>query len=300
MNQDKFYEEQEALVFGGMPTLITGLAILIATTGWVVQDFTNPFPVAGLTILVQALLAATGLFLVGGLNTIQPNEALVLTLFGTYNGTVKNSGFFWINPFCSSQEVSLRVNNFTTETIKVNDKNGNPIEIAAVISWKVASNKVARSIFGVADATKFIKTACESAIREVASSRVYDHSQDEGEEGKTLRGDLDGVTDDLIKQIGHHVDIAGIDVISAKITHLAYAPEIAMAMLRKQQAQAMVAARKQIVEGAIGMVEQTITKLNTLGIVELSPSEKATLVTSLLTVLVSETETQPVLTLNKS
>jgi regulator of protease activity HflC (stomatin/prohibitin superfamily) len=244
-------------------------------------------------VLVLALLIVSKGFVI-----IPPNLAAVLTFFGSYTGTIDKNGFFWCNPLSLRRIVSLRINNFTTETIKVNDKNGNPIEIASVISWCIADT--AKATFSVADFTSFVQMACESAIREVASSRVYDHSIDENEQLKTLRGDLEGVAKDLQAKVGDHVMVAGINIISAKVTHLAYAPEIAMAMLRKQQATAVVAARKQIVEGAVGMVKQALEEIKTQGIVELTSEQKASLVTNLLTVLVSESETQPVLTMNKS
>lgn len=244
-------------------------------------------------IAVALLLLATKGFVI-----IPPNMAVVLTFFGRYTGTITDNGLFFCNPFSLMRVVSLRINNFTTETIKVNDKNGNPIEIAAVISWRIADT--AKATFSVTDCASFVQMACESAIREVASSRVYDHSLDENEQLKTLRGDLEGVAKDLVVKVGDHVEIAGIEIITAKITHLAYAPEIAMAMLRKQQATAVVAARKQIVEGAVGMVKQALEEIGKLNIVELDSNQKASLVSNLLTVLVSESETQPVLTLNKS
>ena len=233
-----------------------------------------------------------------GFLIISPNLAAVLTFFGNYSGTIFESGFFWYNPLATSSLISLRINNFTTETIKVNDKNGNPIEIAAVISWRVADT--AKAAFAVSDYTSYVGIACESAIREVASSRAYDHSLDENEQLKTLRGDLVGVAQDLEERIDSHVGMAGIEINSARITHLAYAPEVAMSMLRKQQATAIVAARQLIVDGAVGMVKQAINEIEQADIVKLSNDQRAALVTNLLTVLVSESETQPVITLNKS
>jgi hypothetical protein len=286
------FEQTAALRIGGWLALLIWL-MLAGFTAWhalaAVQDRSPPF----LELAVgAALLVATKGFVV-----IAPNLAVALTFFGKYVGTIAEDGFFWCNPFASRRMVSLRINNFTTETIKVNDKNGNPVEVGAVISWRIRDT--AKAVFAVNDYTSFIEMACESAIREVVSGRVYDHSTDEGDTSKTLRGDLDGVAQDLMSTVEAHVDVAGIDIHSAKITHLAYAPEIAMAMLRKQQAAAVVAARKLIVSGAVGMVKDAVDEIQLAGIVEFKGEERAALVINLLTVLVSESEAQPVLTLNK-
>ena len=285
--------ERPAMSANGWTMLIVGIS-LGAACCWrglaTLQSGQFPFWAAGILFLL--ILAAKG-FVV-----IAPNMAVILTFFGEYTGTLANNGFYWCNPFAHTLLISLRINNFTTETMKVNDKNGNPIEIAAVISWRVADT--AKAVFSVSDCASFVQMACESAIREVASGRVYDHSLDENESLQTLRGDLEGVAKELAFKVGDHVDVAGIEIITAKITHLAYAPEIAMAMLRKQQATAVVAARKQIVEGAVGMVKQALEEIRKRDIVVLDDNQKAALVMNLLTVLVSESDTQPVLTLNKS
>jgi regulator of protease activity HflC (stomatin/prohibitin superfamily) len=291
--QAKDYKERPANYVNGWLALLVWL-ILVAGSLWsgyrtVAQ---SGLPIQEIIVVLLLFIAAKGFVI------IPPNLAAVLTFFGKYTGTIYENGFFWCNPFSSRRVVSLRINNFTTETIKVNDKNGNPIEIASVISWRISDT--AKATFAVADCTSFVEMACESAIREVASSRVYDHSLDEDEQLKTLRGDLEGVARDLVTKVGSHVEVAGIEILTAKITHLAYAPEIAMAMLRKQQATAVVAARKQIVEGAVGMVKQALEEIRNLSIVELSADQKAALVSNLLTVLVSESETQPVLTMNRS
>jgi regulator of protease activity HflC (stomatin/prohibitin superfamily) len=232
-----------------------------------------------------------------GFTIIPPNCAVVLTFFGNYSGSILESGFFCRNPFASGRLVSLRIDNFTTEALKVNDKLGNPIEIGAVISWRIEDT--AKAVFAVNDFSSYIRMACESAVREVASLRPYDHILDEGDDEKTLRGDLDGVAEQLAMKVSEHVALAGIEIMTAKITHLAYAPEIAMAMLRRQQATAVVAARKQIVAGAVSMVKMALDEIKEQNIVELKDEQKAALVANLLTVLVSESETQPVITLNK-
>lgn len=237
------------------------------------------------------------LFMTKGFVIIAPNMATVLTFFGKYAGSITDDGFYWCNPLAARREVSLRINNFTTETIKVNDKNGNPVEVGAVISWLIRDT--AKAVFSVNDYATFIQMACESAIREVVSGRVYDHSNDDGDNAKTLRGDLEGVAQELMLKVEEHVAVAGIDIHSAKITHLAYAPEIAMAMLRKQQAAAVVAARKLIVAGAVGMVKDALDEIEHAGIGPFTDDARMTLVTNLLTVLVSESETQPVLPMGK-
>jgi len=233
-------------------------------------------------------------FLAKGFVILQPNIAAVLTFFGKYAGTIREDGMFWYNPLCASSKMSLRIGNLNTPTLKVNDKAGNPIEIAAVIAWRVADT--AKASFDVEDYTTFIHIQCESALRAVASTRYYDGDK----EGKhSLRGDLEAVAEMLVETIQEHVFLAGLEVIEAKIAHLAYASEIAGAMLRRQQAEAVIAARQRIVEGAVGMVKQALDELQELSIVTLSEPERVKLVTNLLTVLVSDTETQPVLSVGK-
>lgn len=229
-------------------------------------------------------------FLAKGFVILQPNIAAVLTFFGKYAGTIREDGLFWYNPLCASSKMSLRIGNLNTPTLKVNDKAGNPIEIAAVIAWRVADT--AKASFDVEDYTTFIHIQCESALRAVASTRYYDGDK----EGKhSLRGDLEAVAEMLVETIQEHVALAGLEVIEAKIAHLAYASEIAGAMLRRQQAEAIIAARQRIVEGAVGMVKQALDELQAAGVVTLNDADRVRLVTNLLTVLVSESETQPVL-----
>ena len=288
----KTIQEHSARYVNGWLTLLIWLTAVIYT-GWNGLAKITHADAPALEIVAIGLL----LVVARGFIIIPPNCAAVLIFFGKYAGTIRQSGFFCCNPFSMRRPVSLRIDNFTTETIKVNDKIGNPIEIAAVISWRIQDT--AKALFAVNDCPSYVRIACESAIREVASSRPYDHSLDEEDREMTLRGDLDGVAVLLEKKVREHVVTAGIDVMSAKITHLAYAPEIAMAMLRRQQATAVVAARKQIVKGAVGMVKDALDEIKFQNIVELPDSQKAALVANLLTVLVSESETQPVITLNK-
>lgn len=242
--------------------------------------------------------AILGLVLLGflskGFVILQPNIAGVLIFFGRYSGSIRESGFFWFNPFCKRQNISLRVVNLNTPTLKVNDMAGNPIEVAAVIAWRV--NDTAKASFEVEDYASFLAIQGESAIRAVISTRVYDGDQD----GRnSLRGDLIAVARMLTETIQLHVELAGLEIIEAKITHLAYAPEIASAMLRRQQAAAVIAARQLIVEGAVGMVKMALDKLQADGVVILSDADRIHLTSNLLTVLVSESETQPVLSLSR-
>ena len=233
-------------------------------------------------------------FLSKGFVILQPNIAAVLVFFGRYSGTIRESGFFWFNPFSKRQNISLRVVNLNTQTLKVNDMAGNPIEVAAVIAWRVRDT--AKASFEVADYASFLAIQSESAIRAVTSTRYYDGDQ---QGHNSLRGDLQAVAQLLTETIQSHVELAGLEVIEAKITHLAYAPEIASAMLRRQQAAAIIAARQLIVEGAVGMVKMALDKLNNDGVVALSDADRVSLTSNLLTVLVSESETQPVLSMSK-
>lgn len=235
------------------------------------------------------LLVLLGLFLVKGLFTLEPNEAAVLIFFGEYVATVRRDGFFFVNPFYTRRRVSLRVRNFNTPTLKVNDREGNPIEVAAVITWRVADT--AQAVFDVEDFEGYTHMQSEMGLREVASSHAYDgHGSGE----VTLRGNFDRIAALLVDTLMRHVEVAGVMVLEAKITHLAYASEIASVMLRRQQAHAIVEARERMVEGAIGMVGLALKRLEADGIAEFGPAQRAVLVTNLMTVLLSETGVQPV------
>ena len=225
-----------------------------------------------------------------GFIVVQPNDSRVIIFFGKYNGTVRQSGFWWINPFTIKTKVSLRIRNFSSEKIKVNDLNGNPIEIGAVIVWKVGDS--AKAIFDVENYEQFVDIQSETSIRSLASEFPYDES----EAGKaSLRGSPQEIAESLQKQVQSRLDIAGVEVIEARISHLAYAQEIAQAMLRRQQAEAVVAARYKIVEGAVGMVEIALKSLSEQKIIELDEEKKATMVNNLMVALVSETEATPVI-----
>lgn len=283
--------EREAFYVSGWLALIVWLAALGALLWHSVGAL-----VAGYGVVPFKLILGVPLlfFLAKGFVILEPNIAAALTFFGKYAGTVREDGFFWTNPFCKREKISLRVTNLNTPTIKVNDKAGNPIEVAAVIAWRVSDT--AKAAFEVENYGAFILIQSESAVRAVASTRYYDG---DAHGANSLRGDLESVAELLGKTIQEHVAIAGLEVVEAKIAHLAYAPEIASAMLRRQQAEAVIAARGRIVEGAVGMVKQALDELQQAGVVTLNDAERVKLVTNLLTVLVSETETQPVLSVSR-
>ncbi|MDE0138437.1 MAG: SPFH domain-containing protein [bacterium] len=241
-------------------------------------------------ILVTSLLIPILLILSAGLFTVAPNEARVLQLFGSYVGTVRDTGLRYTNPLYSKQRISVRVRNFETERSKVNDIDGNPIEMAAVVVWKVADT--AEASFEVDDYVNFVHVQSESAVRNLATRYPYD-TQKEGQ--ISLRGDTEEIADQLKTEIQGRLGTAGVEVLESRITHLAYAPEIASAMLQRQQAGAIIAARSQIVEGAVSMVEMALAGLSTRGIVELDEERKANMVSNLLVVLCGDKATQPVL-----
>jgi len=231
------------------------------------------------------------LFVLGlvGFFVVQPNEAKVLVLFGNYKGTVKQNGFWWANPFMSRYRISLRVRNFTSDKLKVNDLVGNPIEIAAVIVWRVVDTYAAK--FDVEDYENYISVQSESALRHLASAYPYDEAQ-AGEQ--SLRGTMDEVTEALKVELQARLGRAGVVVDEARLAHLAYAPEIAQAMLRRQQAAAIISARSRIVEGAVGMVEMALEMLSKKQIIELDEERKAAMVSNLMVVLCGDRDVSPV------
>jgi regulator of protease activity HflC (stomatin/prohibitin superfamily) len=226
----------------------------------------------------------------GGFMIVQPNESKVLILFGRYTGTVRESGFWWVNPFTVKKHVSLRIRNFNSDKIKVNDLHGNPIEIAAVIVWRVVDS--ARAIFDVQNYEQFVAIQAETAIRTLASEYPYDTNEGEKE---SLRSSPTEVAENLQKELQKRLEVAGVTIVEARITHLAYAQEIAQAMLRRQQAQAIVAARFKIVEGAVGMVQQALQDLSDKNIVNLDEERKAQMVNNLMVALVADHEAIPVI-----
>jgi len=239
---------------------------------------------------VEIPLFIVTMILPAGFFVVQPNEARVLVLFGKYIGTVRDSGFWYANPFAIKKHVSLRIRNFNSEKIKVNDLHGNPIEIAAVVVWHVIDS--ARALFDVEHFENFVAIQSETAIRALASEYPYDA---EDEAVPSLRGRPQEISERMKLQVQTRLEIAGVEVRDARISHLAYSPEIAQTMLRRQQAQAVIAARKKIVEGAVGMVDQALRTLSEQHIVELDEEKKATMVNNLLVALVSESAAQPVI-----
>jgi regulator of protease activity HflC (stomatin/prohibitin superfamily) len=235
------------------------------------------------------LLGIGNVIALGGYAVVAPNQALVLTLFGKYIGTVKEGGFWWINPFTMRRTISLRIRNFESGKLKVNDHDGNPIEIGAIVVWQVV--ETAEAVFNVESYENFLQVQSEAAIRTLASSYPYDAHQ---EDIVSLRGNTDAVTEQLKKEIQERLSKAGVQVIEARIAHLAYAPEIASAMLRRQQANAIIAARQRIVEGAVSMVEMALDKIEEGGKVRLDDERKASMVSNLLVVLVSDKDAQPI------
>jgi len=237
-----------------------------------------------IVLLVAWIITLNGFF------SIQPNEGRVLILFGSYVGTERQSGFHWTNPFNTKKKISLRARNFNTPKLKVNDLKGNPIEIGAVVVWLVADT--AEALFDVDDYEEFVSVQSESAVRTMASRFAYD----DGEEGETtLRSGMDDISHALQDELQKRLATAGVLIEETRLIHLAYAPEIAQVMLRRQQAEAIIAARTKIVHGAVSMVEMALQELSERDVIELDDERKATMVSNLLIVLCSETDTQPVI-----
>ena len=226
-----------------------------------------------------------------GIIVVNPNESKVLTLFGSYAGTIKQDGLFWVNPFTVKKKVSLRAFNLNGQQLKVNDKVGNPIEIAAVIVWQIKDT--AKAAFAVENYLQYVNIQSEAAVRHLANSFPYDNIEDETA-GITLRGGTEQVSTFLEKELNERLDRAGIEVLEARISHLAYSPEIAHTMLQRQQASAIISARRLIVEGAVGMVEMALSKLSEKKIVELDEERKAAMVSNLLVVLCGDRSVNPV------
>jgi regulator of protease activity HflC (stomatin/prohibitin superfamily) len=240
-------------------------------------------------VLWSLLAMGVDIFMFRGLFIVNPNEAQVVTLFGNYAGSMRRTGLWWVSPFTSRRRLSMRVRNFESAKLKVNDKHGNPIEIAAVIVWKVVDS--AEAMFEVDNYENFVRVQCEAALRNLATSYPYDSHEDDQ---LSLRGQPIEIADELRREVQERLEKAGVQVIEARISHLAYAPEIAGAMLRRQQASAIVAARMKIVEGAVGMVEMAIDALSRKQVVQLDEERKAAMVSNMLVVLCSDQHTQPV------
>ena len=250
------------------------------------------FSIIGLeNVILFAVLMLLFVFTLPGLFFINPNTARVLTLFGEYRGTVKENGFYWTNPFFVKKLISLRASNFESDRMKVNDKRGNPIEISVILVWRVS--ETFKAAFEVDDYVKFVKVQTDAAVRKLAHMYPYDNMDEHDE--LTLRGGTEQINHSLEEEIRERLSISGIEVLEARIGYLAYAQEIAGAMLKRQQAEAIVAARFKIVEGAVGMVEKALDELAKRNIVDLDDDKKASMVSNLLVVLCGDKEANPVI-----
>lgn len=278
--------EREHNGAAGLPVL-AGLLVGVAAAGWVmVQGVRTARPAV---IIGAALALATLGLIAAGLFMVNPNEGRVLQLFGNYVGTARATGLRWANPFLSKRAVSLRVRNFESSHLKVNDFDGNPIEIACVVVWKVVDT--AEAVFEVDDYEHYVRVQAEAALRNLATSYPYDAHD---EQQTSLRGHTTTVADHLKREVQERLAKAGVQVIEARISHLAYAPEIAAAMLQRQQAGAIIAARQRIVEGAVGMVEMALHQLSEKSLVTLDDERRAAMVSNLLVVLCGERAAQPI------
>lgn len=287
-------------VFNGWGMLVWTIVVLVVGIGlfvWFILDTVQAEKLHRLPnfylLIGSVLVEGLGVFMCFGFFTLQPNEARVLILFGSYRGTARESGWHWTNPLNTKLRVSLRARNLEGERLKVNDRRGNPIEIAAVVVWRV--HDTAQAVFDVDHYEQYVKIQSESAVRHLASGYAYDHGADEEDQEITLRSGMDEVAAALQKELQERVSKAGVVIEEARLTHLAYAPEIAGVMLRRQQAEAIIAARQKIVDGAVGMVDMALKGLENAGVVHLDQEKKAAMVNNLLVALVSESETTPII-----
>jgi regulator of protease activity HflC (stomatin/prohibitin superfamily) len=266
------------------------LPVLLLSIGFTVWQFVEAAQAELIGVVLLMVFAfLVEILLLAGFFVVNPNEARVLTLFGKYTGSVKRDGFHWANPFMRKRRLSLRIRNFESSAIKVNDLEGNPIESAAVVGWRVF--ETAEASFEVDSYEHYVKVQSEAAIRNLTSQYPYD---DHADDKKSLRGNTVEIADLLKGEVQDRLAKAGVEVLEARINHLAYAPEIAAAMLQRQQAGAIIAARQRIVEGAVGMVETALEMLSHRGVVDLDTERKASMVSNLLVVLCSDRHTQPV------
>ncbi|BCL22748.1 SPFH domain-containing protein [Streptomyces tuirus] len=276
---------------GGGLALLLGLLGLLAGAGLIAAATSVDASGAKAGLIVGGILVALAAFLaMCGLNMVAPGEARVVQLFGRYRGTIRQDGLRWVNPFTSRTKISTRVRNHETAVLKVNDAYGNPIELASVVVWRVEDT--AQATFEVDDYIEFVSTQTEAAVRHIAIEYPYDAHE---EDGLSLRGNAEEITEKLAVELHARVEAAGVQIIESRFTHLAYAPEIASAMLQRQQAGAVVAARRQIVDGAVGMVEAAIARITERDIVELDSERKAAMVSNLMVVLCGDRAAQPVL-----
>ena len=284
-------KEKVVEAWNGIPVLLLLLSILVLSVVMMIWTASKaPYDLRGSLIMFWTLVVLVDSLFLAGLFTVQPNQGVVLTLFGKYVGTVSAPGLRFANPFFAKKRVSLRVRNFETSKMKVNDHDGNPIEIAAVVVWKVIDT--AEAIFQVDNYENYVRVQSEAAVRSLATAYPYDAHEDRQ---VSLRGSAAEVAARLKDEIQERLAVAGVEVIEARISYLAYAPEIAAAMLRRQQASAVVAARQKIVEGAVGMVEMALEMLASKNVIQLDGEQRAAMVQNLLVVLCGEAAAQPVL-----
>lgn len=283
----KDIREKSVFAVNGWVVVLIDLVAAFFCGRYLVTHVTQSAPPSG---MIAAVLGGMIVFLTfGGFFLIHPNESKVFTFLGKYVGSARTAGFFWTNPFVVKKKVTLRIFNFNSETIKVNDALGNPIEIAAVVVWRVIDS--AKALFNVESYQNFVAIQSETAIRQLATHYPYDaHDKDT----ESLRANPDEIAAKLKDHVQNRLEVAGICVVEARLSHLAYAPEIAQAMLRRQQAEAIIAARTKIVDGAVGMVEMALRSLEAQGVVKLDEEKKAAMVNNLLVALVSETEMHPI------
>ncbi len=274
-------KEKEFKPFSGYPVVVVVLAMILSPLLAIYNE----------SYIWLLILTGIGIFLALGFLVVNPNESSVMTLFGAYKGTVRENGFWWVNPFFVKKKLSLRARNLDSEPIKVNDKLGNPIMIGVVLVWRV--KETFKAAFEVDDYAHFVEIQSEAAVRKLAGHFPYDNFEDEAAE-ITLRGGGEEVNHILEEEIAERLFIAGIEVIEARINYIAYAQEIAGAMLKRQQATAIIAARTRIVEGAVGMVEMALAELSKKGIIELDEERKAAMVSNLMVVLTSDKDVSPV------
>lgn len=278
----------------GIPMLLLGILISLTPIAWIYMAVTNGNAgnetAAAWWGLTNVPTAIAAVLVFRGLILVNPNQAKVVLLFGRYVGTVRDAGFFWINPFTVRRNISRRVHNFNSDTLKVNDLRGNPIEIGTVVVWRVQDT--AQAAFDVEDYLSYVAVQSEAALRTLAAKHPYDTP----EEGQTsLRGGTDDVSEELQAELTDRLSLAGVEVLEVRLSHLAYAPEIAGAMLRRQQAEAIIDARTRIVDGAVGMVEMALDHLKSRQVIDLDEERKAAMVSNLLVVLCSEDNATPVL-----
>ncbi|HTO91647.1 MAG TPA: SPFH domain-containing protein [Candidatus Sulfotelmatobacter sp.] len=278
-------EKEVSARSGGFMFLVV-LALFFGSIWGIIHNASHGSPPGVILSVLGVAVAVLGVF---GLTVVNPNQSQVVQLFGSYSGTLHQPGFWWVNPFTTRRRISVRVRNFESAKLKVNDHDGNPIEIAAVVVWRVVDT--AEALFEVDNYENFVKVQTEAAVRNLASTHPYDAH---GDGQMSLRSNIQEVAEDLKKEIQARLTKAGVEVIEARISHLAYAPEIASAMLQRQQASAIVAARTKIVEGAVGMVEMALAELSQRHVVELDGERRAAMVSNLLVVLCSDRHAQPV------